>query len=355
MHAVVVFAGADEVPGDGIDQACDGVDAAACFVDAADDGFGDGPDDERESPQEYETIQLAIDDAADVVIRGHVGGADLEEVTEFFAEDVLIADNPGAIAAGGLGIVGPVPGGLDLSGVVLDGNSAWDGGGLPPGPGPARRGRPRRPGLHGHRQHRRRGRRRGGHGDGERRGRRRLAGAHGGGLWAAQGSYDTTVDDTHFGGNVAGLHGVGARVGDATFTDCTFGANQAEAGGGIFGEGVTVVDGSFTANDALGLMPGSPVHPNRYHLTATSACVDAGPPGTVDPDGGPADIGAYGGPDADLWDVDGDGFFAWWQPGPYDPAVHLPAGLDCNDLSAGTYPGAPPLGISGFDTDCDGI
>ena len=45
-----------------------------------------------------------------------------------------------------------------------------------------------------------------------------------------------------------------------------------------------------------------------------------------------------GGPGADEWDRDGDGYFSWWLPGAYDPATS--PGLDCDDADATVYPGA---------------
>ena len=65
--------------------------------------------------------------------------------------------------------------------------------------------------------------------------------------------------------------------------------------------------------------------------------VDAGDPSTQDPDGSPADIGIYGGAEASDWDIDQDGYFEWWLPGPYDPATS--PGLDCDDRDAAMYPG----------------
>ena len=60
------------------------------------------------------------------------------------------------------------------------------------------------------------------------------------------------------------------------------------------------------------------------HLSTTSPLIDAGDPTILDPDGSPSDIGVYGGPGAGLFDLDGDGYPEWWQPGPYD-AVRYPA------------------------------
>lgn len=49
-------------------------------------------------------------------------------------------------------------------------------------------------------------------------------------------------------------------------------------------------------------------------LSADSPARELGPQGSVDPDGSPADAGAYGGPLATGWDLDGDGFPQWWNP-----------------------------------------
>jgi hypothetical protein len=76
------------------------------------------------------------------------------------------------------------------------------------------------------------------------------------------------------------------------------------------------------------------------HLDPTSALVGAGDPDVVDPDGSPTDIGAFGGPGAGGWDIDGDGYVLWWHPGPYDPVVDSPAGFDCDDLDAEVFPGS---------------
>jgi len=75
------------------------------------------------------------------------------------------------------------------------------------------------------------------------------------------------------------------------------------------------------------------------HLDAASQLVDAGDPAVLDPDGSASDIGAYGGPSAALWDLDGDGYPLWWPPGPYDGAAYPALGWDCEDEDAEVYPG----------------
>jgi len=71
------------------------------------------------------------------------------------------------------------------------------------------------------------------------------------------------------------------------------------------------------------------------HLSTTSPLVNAG--SDTDPDGSNADMGVYGGPDADGWDLDWDGYFEWWKPGAYDAATS--PGMDCDDRDEQVYPG----------------
>ncbi len=73
------------------------------------------------------------------------------------------------------------------------------------------------------------------------------------------------------------------------------------------------------------------------HLTAYSPMVDAGDPAVLDPDGSQGDMGAFGGPDADGWDLDRDGYPLWWLPGPFDAATS--PGMDCDDTDASLYAG----------------
>lgn len=85
-----------------------------------------------------------------------------------------------------------------------------------------------------------------------------------------------------------------------------------------------VLDGDCDTDD-LRLHPASPA-------------VNAGDPLLHDPDGTPADLGAYGGPDAAGWnDDDGDGSLAWVDCDDADPAVR-PSGAEICD---------------GVDNDCD--
>ena len=62
-----------------------------------------------------------------------------------------------------------------------------------------------------------------------------------------------------------------------------------------------------------------------------------GPASISDPDGSISDVGPYGGPDAESWDLDWDGYDEWWLPGSYDPSTS--ADMDCDDRDAEVYPG----------------
>jgi len=74
------------------------------------------------------------------------------------------------------------------------------------------------------------------------------------------------------------------------------------------------------------------------HLDPDSDLVDAGDPSVLDPDFSPSDIGIYGGPEAGGFDLDGDGWFEWWQPGPYDTTSYPALDLDCDDHDSAVVP-----------------
>ena len=141
------------------------------------------------------------------------------------------------------------------------------------------------------------------------------------------------------------------------------GNTSSKAGGGIYGmvdevalsycnvadNTPTDVDGAqtFTAGVA-GNVSSSPAFADTtavmsfawdLHLTLGSPCVDAGDPGLADIDGGPADMGMYGGAAAGGWDRDLDTYPEWWQPGPYDPATYPGLGWDCDDRDPAVIPG----------------
>lgn len=67
------------------------------------------------------------------------------------------------------------------------------------------------------------------------------------------------------------------------------------------------------------------------HLLLDSGAIDWGDPTLADPDGTPSDLGAYGGPLADQWDLDGDGCPQWWDPKVgFKEGIHDPDDLDPN-------------------------
>ena len=73
------------------------------------------------------------------------------------------------------------------------------------------------------------------------------------------------------------------------------------------------------------------------HLGLSSPLIDAGAGAILDPDGLPSDLGAYGGPGAAGWDLDRDGWFEWWSPGPWGSTSST---MDCDDGDPAVYPGS---------------
>ena len=75
------------------------------------------------------------------------------------------------------------------------------------------------------------------------------------------------------------------------------------------------------------------------HIGLYGAAWDSAGSAVPDPDGSNRDRGAYGGPGADAWDLDGDGSPQWWQPGAYDFTTYPGLGWDCDDTDPTTLPG----------------
>ncbi len=98
--------------------------------------------------------------------------------------------------------------------------------------------------------------------------------------------------------------------------------------------------GNLTAEPMFADTTGADPASWNLHLQTASELVDAGDAFFLDPDGTISDMGAFGGPGADGWDLDSDGYPSWWQPGPYDPATFPAQGWDCDDTDPAVYPGS---------------
>ena len=68
----------------------------------------------------------------------------------------------------------------------------------------------------------------------------------------------------------------------------------------------TGLDGNLATNPLFVSFAADGADGDDLHLTAESPLVDAGDPAILDADGGPSDIGAYGGPYGASWDTEGD-------------------------------------------------
>ncbi len=77
--------------------------------------------------------------------------------------------------------------------------------------------------------------------------------------------------------------------------------------------------------------------PSNWHLTIGGNAVDRGAPDTLDLDGSPADLGAFGGPDGGAWDLDRDGLPTYFWPGRLEdaPPGFDPEAWDSDDELAG--------------------
>ncbi len=112
-----------------------------------------------------------------------------------------------------------------------------------------------------------------------------------------------------------------------------YGNADGDAGGELVLDGPMAVDPAFARWEDDGRANDS------FVLRADSAMRDAGDPLHTDPDGTRADIGAFGGPDVWVQDLDADG---WDRT------------TDCDDLDETTHPGAADEWYDGWDSDCAG-
>ncbi len=187
-----------------------------------------------------------------------------------------------------------------------------------------------------------------------------VADADGGGIWIGFGMVE--IAQTAVVNNTAATTG-GIHIADAnvSLVGVSVSNNTGGAGGGISASGMVPdirwsnswgnspddYHGFPDPTNTSGNLSGPPQYVDRshfdhaewnFHVAGTSPLIDAGDPAVTDPGGSPTDIGAYGGPGADGWDLDHDGYFLWWLPGAYDPVTS--PGMDCDDRDAAVYPGA---------------
>ncbi len=178
---------------------------------------------------------------------------------------------------------------------------------------------------------------------------------------------DLTLQNAVVVGNTASFYGGGVYYygsNNATLTNVVISENTAgyAEGAGINASGSVALsysnvwgnypDDFYGMTDPTGTDGNTSVDPDfldtsasdasdwDLHLATTSTLIDAGDPSLSDPDGSTSDIGAYGGTGAELWDLDGDGYPAWWQPGAYDSSTYPALGWDCDDSDAEVYPGS---------------
>ena len=156
----------------------------------------------------------------------------------------------------------------------------------------------------------------------------------GGGIWLDGVPWTATgVTISHNSASAAG--GVACDACAALLDQCNVWGNTPGEFGGM--DDPTGTDGNTSLDPAL-LDLTAAVHWD-VHLSASSPLVDACDTCGGDPDGSPADTGAFGGAGAGEWDLDGDGHPSWWQPEAYDYATYPALGWDCDDLDADVYPG----------------
>jgi parallel beta-helix repeat protein/predicted outer membrane repeat protein len=133
----------------------------------------------------------------------------------------------------------------------------------------------------------------------------------------------------------------GGAYGTSATTDRYYNLAWGNAGGDWVGwSDPTGTSGNLSADPRfVAYTPDGDETDDVLYLQAGSPAIDAGSPSILDIDGSRSDIGAYGGPDADVADHDGDGF--------YD-------NVDCDDADARISPAEAEIAYDGVDQDCDG-
>jgi len=172
------------------------------------------------------------------------------------------------------------------------------------------------------------------------------ASSQGGGIWFEETNSDpntltVTISNSIIHENTAAAAGgVGSEDETTTFTlafdHCDLYGNSPDDAQGI--DDPVGSDGNVSVEPDFLTQGDRESH--GLHLDVGSPLIDAGASSAADPDGSPADMGAFGGPLGGSWDLDGDGYPQWWQPGSYDSSSYPAAGWDCDDHDAGVYPGA---------------
>ena len=162
----------------------------------------------------------------------------------------------------------------------------------------------------------------------------------GGGIYAQMCWPELSIQNCIVAGNTSASGGGGVHLGAYS---CVFDWSHSDIYGNVPADLSVDIDDPVGFDGNLGLPPdfldlSAPAAVDwNLHLAEASYLVDAGDPAVLDPAGGASDLGPYGGPQGAGWDLDDDGFYEWWLPGPYDPATS--PGMDCDDTDPAVFPG----------------
>jgi len=134
-------------------------------------------------------------------------------------------------------------------------------------------------------------------------------------------------------GGALGERGIVCDIGefDAAFLHCNVhGFGEDNYSGDL--DDPTSSDGNISVEPSFLRIGRFERHPWDVHLVPDTDLVGAGSALYPNPDSEDSDIGAYGGPEAHLWDLDGDGYFQPWRPG-----ASLDESHDCNDFDPNVH------------------